>query len=189
MNNGELLISRFNCVMLLVYIMFKCYYVLYVFAYWLVVFVFWRQISEYEVVFPWCLFIFPCMKYWYACYYQQFVLIVQFICYLLLFHECLSHDGISKVLMSSGDWYHTHIVRKYYEGIVDSNDMYCWLSLISMLVTLIDNLLDRLCKFLFWYVWCVHTPQDGECYTRCVSLWYCVLCFRSTAIFYEILGQ
>ena len=30
-------------------------------------------------------------------------LIVQFICYLLLFHVCLSHDGISKVLMGSGD--------------------------------------------------------------------------------------
>ena len=31
------------------------------------------------------------------------ILIVQFICYLLLFHVCLSHDDISKVLMGSGD--------------------------------------------------------------------------------------
>ena len=48
---------------------------------------------------------------------RSLFLIVQFVCYLLLFHVCLSHDGISKVLMGSGDWYHTHIVRTYYEGI------------------------------------------------------------------------
>ena len=45
--------------------------------------------------------------------------------FLLLFPLCLGHDSVCNVLMGSGDWYHTHIVRKCYEGIVDSNEMYC----------------------------------------------------------------
>ena len=41
---------------------------------------------------------------------KQINLIVQFMCYLLLFHVCLCHDSIYKVLMGIGDWYHIHIV-------------------------------------------------------------------------------